>query len=65
MQESERINLETGIGGSDLRKLERGGEHFEFSEPLRLTPCDRHSKENPQFGGQKFKLSGATSGPPL
>ena len=45
--------LETGTGGSNLRKLEGGG-NLEFSN---LTPFYWDSSENHQFGGQKSKLS--------
>ena len=44
-------------GGSNLRKLEGGGEDFEFSAALNLTLFYRASIENPQFGGHKSKLS--------
>ena len=48
-------------GVSNLRKVE-GGEDFEFSGALTLTPFYRGSIENPQGVGQKSKLSSGNFG---
>ena len=50
--------LESGIGGGVKSPKIRGGvKILNFRGSLNLAPFYRDSIENPQFGGQKFKLS--------
>ena len=54
---AKRKSLETGIGGSNLRKLEGGVKILNFRGSPSLALFYRDSTENPQLGGQKSKLS--------
>ena len=49
--------LETGIGGVKSPKIRGGVKIFKFRGSRNLTLFCRDSIENPQFGGQKSKLS--------